>query len=58
MNPLMIVTLIESVFAALEQLCAHLVSSGAIPADHPAVAQVAQTKLAVIDAKVASTAKP
>jgi hypothetical protein len=58
MNPLMIVTLIETVFSALEGLCAHLVSSGAIPADHPAVAQVAQAKLAVIDAKVDAKLKP
>jgi hypothetical protein len=58
MNPLAIITLIEECFSALEGLCAHLVSSGAIPADHPAVTKVAQTKLAVIDAKVAAAAKP
>ena len=54
MNPLMIVTLIESVFAALEGLCGHLITTGVIPADHPAVAAVATAKQAVADAKTAS----
>jgi hypothetical protein len=58
MNPLMIVTLIESVFAALEGLCGHLVDSGVIPADHPAVAQVAQAKQAVADTKAAAATQP
>lgn len=58
MNPLMIVTLIESVFSALEGLCAHLVSTGVIPADHPAATQVADAKSALADAKAIAAVQP
>ena len=58
MNPLMIVTLIESCFAALEGLCGHLISSGVIPADHPVAQQVADAKSALADAKAIAAVQP
>jgi hypothetical protein len=58
MNPLAIITLVETVFTLLENVVKSLVDAGVIPTDHPAVAQTAQAKLAVIDAKTTAAVKP
>jgi hypothetical protein len=58
MNPMMIVTLVETVFSLLANVVKSLVDAGVIPVDHPAVAQTAQAKLAVIDAKTTAAIQP
>ena len=51
MNPLAIITLVETVFGLLENVVKSLVDSGVISGTHSAVAQTADAKQAVADAK-------
>lgn len=51
MNPMAIITLIETVFTLLENVVKSLLDAGVIPSGHPAVAQTANAKQAVADAK-------